>query len=110
MSERLYFEIFYTDESIWLGKTLQAWRQFPASGVQVVREVYADTYGNPARHICKRWAGRDYFWMTDDGEIGAHSAKYVPAGAHVKAGEEIDYELFQKIYTRSRIDPNVITR
>lgn len=102
---RLLFEVHYADGTILQGTTLKDWQAMPDEGVLVVVEVYDRTY--KGKYTCRRHAGRDYYWMLDNGEIGAHAAKYIPANAHIKRGQQVDDATWMRIYNRACIDPKV---
>lgn len=112
----LGFLIYYGDESVVKGYTKEDWLVAPQENVQVVVQVYDQKYRQYFgttdkrirvwRHFTKKFAYEDYYWMDNEGKIGAGSAKLTPENiTDVKLGKEIDKELFRRIYSVAVIDP-----
>lgn len=104
---RLKFQIYYADGSVLDGVSTEDWLTAPSEGLLIVVEIYDVIYGPPfrRRHACKRWAGLDYYWMAMDDSLNGGSAKFIPAGAVVKAGQQVSNAIWEEIYNRASQDP-----
>lgn len=102
---RRFFQVWYADGTVRSGISFDDWRDLPDEDVLVVVEAYDRIY--KGRYACLRHAGRDYYWMTPDGEIGGHSAKYIPADATIKTGTLVDDATWERIYNAACVGPVV---
>jgi hypothetical protein len=103
---RLCFIVHYADGTVFRGTSLAEWEALPEEGILVVTEFYDRSYGHPPKHAGQRHAGLDYYWMDENGEIGAGPAKYIPEGVNIKRGQLVDDETWDRIYNAACVDPN----
>lgn len=106
MNPVIAWRIYYSDESVLEGRTVEEWVGAPDEGVIVVVEIYAkDVHRKKPLHTIQTYAGCDYYWMTPDGLVGAGAARRMPSDAHGKSGVTVSDELYMQIYNAACVPP-----
>jgi hypothetical protein len=105
MAARLSFEVWYATGDVQKGTSLADWIAMPVDGVLVVTEFFDRFYGHPRKHCGKRYADQDYFWMDEQGTISEGNADEIPPDVHIKRGQEVDAETWERLYNAACVDP-----